>query len=53
VYTFDFNDFDKLEKLMKDKVYLDDIMKEGKEKAITIAEPVLSQVYEIVGLAKT
>jgi tryptophanyl-tRNA synthetase len=42
-----------MKKLMEDRVYLDNIMRNGKEKAIAVAEPVLSQVYEIVGLAKT
>ena len=44
---------DEMKKLMEDKEYLDNIMKVGKEKAIAVAEPVLSQVYEIVGLVKT
>ena len=42
-----------MRKLMEDKEYLDNIMKSGKEKAIAVAEPVLSQVYEIIGFAKT
>jgi len=40
-----------MKKLMQDRVYLDDIMKAGKTKAIKAAEPVLSKVYEIVGLS--
>ena len=40
-----------MKKLMQDRVYLDDIMKVGKTKAIKAAEPVLSKVYEIVGLS--
>ena len=39
-----------MKKLMEDITYLETIMKEGKQKAITIAEPVLEEVYEIVGL---
>ena len=38
---------------MTDNEYLDNIMKVGKEKAIAVAEPVLSQVYDIVGFVKT
>tara|TARA_B110000116_G_scaffold76511_1_gene66390 strand:- start:913 stop:1920 length:1008 start_codon:yes stop_codon:yes gene_type:complete len=38
-----------IKKLMNDNSYLDLIMKEGKEKAIAVAEPVLKQVYDIVG----
>ena len=41
-----------MQKLLSDKQYLDTIMKEGQDKAITIAEPVLSKVYEIVGFSK-
>ena len=40
-----------MKKLMQDRVYLDDIMKVGKTKAINVAEPVLSKVYEIVGFS--
>ncbi|MDC1296548.1 tryptophan--tRNA ligase, partial [Alphaproteobacteria bacterium] len=40
-----------MKKLMNDNSYLDSIMKNGKEKAIGIAEPVLKQVYEIIGLS--
>jgi len=43
---------DEMTKLLSDKVYLDSILKEGKEKAISVAEPVLSKVYEIVGFSK-
>ena len=42
-----------MNKLMKDKVYLDSIMTKGKEKAITIADPVLSEIYKIIGFTKT
>jgi tryptophanyl-tRNA synthetase len=42
-----------MRKLMEDKTYLDDIIKAGKEKAIAVAEPVLSQVYDAVGFLKT
>jgi tryptophanyl-tRNA synthetase len=42
-----------MRRLMEDREYLDSIMRVGKEKAIAVAEPVLSQVYEIVGFAKT
>ena len=39
-------------KLMEDKPYLDSIMKVGKEKALEVASPVLSKVYEIVGFSR-
>jgi len=42
-----------INKLMKDITYLDSIIKTGKEKAITVAEPVLKEVYDIVGLSNT
>ena len=38
-----------INKLMKDKVYLDEIMLDGKNKATTVADSVLSSVYEIIG----
>lgn len=41
-----------IQKLMSDKKYLDDIMKIGKEKAQSVAEPVLNSVYEIIGFTK-
>ena len=40
-----------MKKLMKDSLYLDSILKEGKEKAITVAEPVLKKIYEIIGFS--
>ena len=41
-----------MNKLMKDVDYLDAIMLNGKNKAIEISKPVLSQVYEVIGLSK-
>ena len=41
-----------IKKLMKNKDYLDSIMNKGKEKAISVAEPVLRQVYDIIGFSK-
>jgi len=41
-----------MKKLMNDATYLDSIMKTGKEKAIEVAEIVLDQVYDLVGLSK-
>ena len=38
--------------LLEDSQYLDSIIKSGKEKATNVADPVLSKVYEIVGLSK-
>ena len=40
-------------KLMSDQDYLDQIMKTGKDKAIAVAVPVLTKVYDIVGFANT
>ena len=41
-----------MKKLMNENSYLDSVMKDGKEKAIAVAEPVLSSVYEIIGCLK-
>ena len=41
-----------MNKLMGDKAYLDLIMKNGKEKAIYVADSVLDKVYTAVGLSK-
>ena len=41
-----------MKKLMNDITYLDSIMKMGKDKAIEVAEPVLNQVYDLVGFSK-
>ncbi len=38
-----------INKLMKDENYLDSIIIQGKEKAINVADPVLSKIYEIIG----
>ncbi|PPR49571.1 MAG: Tryptophan--tRNA ligase [Alphaproteobacteria bacterium MarineAlpha5_Bin5] len=40
---------DEVNKLMSDKVYLDSIIVSGKEKAISVAKPVLDKVFEILG----
>ena len=40
-----------MQKLINDKEYLDQIMKKGKEKALTIAESVLLKVHEIIGFS--
>ena len=42
----------KIKKLMNDKIYLDNIMVNGKNKAITEADSVLNKVYDIIGLTK-
>ena len=34
---------------MKDEKYLDTIISNGKDRAINIANPVLSKIYEIIG----
>jgi|TARA_B110000438_G_C15802660_1_gene645880 tryptophanyl-tRNA synthetase len=39
-----------MQKLMTNSDYLDQIIKEGREKASKVARPVLSKVYEVVGL---
>jgi len=41
-----------MKKLMDDIPYLDSIMKSGKDKAIAVAEPILGQVYDLVGFSK-
>tara|TARA_B100001250_G_scaffold396588_1_gene402735 strand:+ start:191 stop:1198 length:1008 start_codon:yes stop_codon:yes gene_type:complete len=41
----------KMQQLMNDKKYLDEIMKKGKEKAISVAEPVLNKVNDILGFS--
>ena len=41
-----------MKKLMNDKAYLDNIMVNGKNKAIAEADPILDKVYEIVGFVK-
>ena len=38
-----------MNKLMKDEQYLDSVISEGKLKAINVAEPVLSKIYELIG----
>ena len=42
-----------MQKLIDDKPYLDGIMKKGREKAIYVADSVLSKVYDVVGFSKT
>ena len=41
-----------INKLMKDEKYLDTIISNGKDRAINIANPVLSKIYEIIGFFK-
>ena len=38
-----------INKLMKDEKYLDSIISKGKDRAISVADPVLSKIYEIIG----
>ena len=42
-----------MKKLMADDRYLDEIMKKGRDKAISIAEPVINKVYDIIGFSNT
>ena len=42
-----------MKKLIKDKDYLDSVIKDGRDKAQKIAKPVISEVYENLGLLKT
>ena len=42
-----------MQKLMINSDYLDQIIKAGREKATEVARPVLSKVYEVVGLKNT
>ena len=39
-------------KLLADKAYLDNVLKDGKEKAMIVADSVLKDVYDIIGFAK-
>ena len=39
-----------MNKLMKDEDFLDTIIISGKDRAINVAEPVLTKIYEIIGL---
>ena len=39
-------------KLMQDKAYLIDILREGQNKANEVAQKTISDVYEIVGLLR-
>ena len=41
-----------INKLMNDQLYLDSIMTDGKNKAIVVADSVLTKVYDIIGLKK-
>ncbi len=34
---------------MRDERYLDTIISNGKDRAINVADPVLSKIYEIIG----
>ena len=43
---------DEINKLLKDASYLDSIIKKGKDKAISVADPILGKVYEIIGFSK-
>ena len=38
-----------MNKLMKDEKYLDSIINKGKDRAINVADPVLSKIYKIIG----
>ena len=38
-----------MNKLMKDEKYLDSIISNGKDRAINVADPILSKIYEIIG----
>ena len=41
-----------MNKLMQDEKFLDSIISNGKDRAIKVAEPVLSKIYEIIGFFK-
>ena len=41
-----------IKKLIADKAYLDNVLKDGKEKAMIVADSVLKDVYKIIGFAK-
>ena len=42
-----------INKLMDDQLYLNSIMKDGKNKAIEEADSVLNKVYDIIGFQKS
>ena len=42
-----------MQKLIDDQLYLDGIMKKGKDKATYVADSVLSKVFDVVGFSKT
>ena len=41
-----------IKKLLKDKTYLKKVLKEGSEKARAIADPILKETFEIIGMVK-
>ena len=43
---------EEIKKLLADKAYLDNVLKDGKEKATVVAVSVLKDVYDIIGFAK-
>ena len=43
---------EEIKKLLADKAYLDNVLKDGKEKATVVADSVLKDVYDIIGFAK-
>ncbi|PPR46126.1 MAG: Tryptophan--tRNA ligase [Alphaproteobacteria bacterium MarineAlpha5_Bin7] len=43
---------EEIKKLLADKAYLDNVLKDGKEKATIVADSVLKDVYDIIGFAK-
>ena len=43
---------EEIKKLLADKAYLDNVLKDGKEKATVVADSVLKDIYDIIGFAK-
>ena len=43
---------EEIKKLIADKAYLDNVLKDGKEKATVVADSVLKDIYDVIGFAK-
>ena len=43
---------EEIKKLLADKAYLDNVLKDGKEKATVVADSVLKDIYDVIGFAK-
>ena len=43
---------EEIKKLLADKAYLDNVLKDGKEKATVVADSVLKDIYDVIGFEK-